>query len=234
MKRLPEILIGYALNSPRGRTRNLIFAAWHDIRTTSRPKFTSRDSSPMKQGSRIEERARSMYVGMFVYICVFKFLCADGHLGQEGHAPRQTLRHQRVECLDAERVTSTLGAARSEPWQSVTDTSLQEGGGVADFFQADRDAMEAGADFWIYDWGIFFRHHVMPREHLHAPTQSHHSQFRSNTLTSRDKPNRLGRLGREQYRRFIGNLMDIEFSLKVLCGSTRFRSLNKRPHQGYS
>ena len=78
------------------------------LRTSSRQKFTSKDSSPKKLESR-NWRKHSY------------FPFADGFLMLEGHARRQTLRHQRVESFEEGGVPSTLGEAGGD--------SLQEEGG---------------------------------------------------------------------------------------------------------
>ena len=94
-------------------------------------------------------------------------------LRQEGHEQRQTSRHPRVDTFDARRVPSTLGEARSDPLQCARGDSLQEEGGVTDFSEADRDAVEAREDFWSVSGFIFLnRHHVMHREQLHVPKES--------------------------------------------------------------
>ena len=49
-------------------------------------------------------------------------------------------------------------------------SSLQGGGGDSDFSEADRDAMEARADFWSAPREKC-RHHVMPREQLYVSTE---------------------------------------------------------------
>ena len=52
----------------------------------------------------------------------FIFPCADGFPRQESHAPRQNIRHQRVERFNAVRVPSTLGEARGDNLQSARVT----------------------------------------------------------------------------------------------------------------
>ena len=75
-----------------------------------------------------------------------------------------------------------LGARRGVTSCSARGNSLQEEDGVADFSEADRGAMEAREDFRCMSVELVYRHHVMPREHLHIPKE--HSQIRQNTLTS--------------------------------------------------
>ena len=139
----------------------------------------------------------------------FVLLGADGSRRQEGHAQRQTLRHQRVESIDG--VASTLGEARSDPLWCAGSGSLQEEGGVADTAEADRGAMKARADIWSMSGECMYSHHAMPREQLYVPKES-------------SFPSLLQYID-------VDDLWNIDESWS---GSTRFRILNKRPHQGYS
>ena len=61
-------------------------------------------------------------------------------------------------------VPSTFGEARGH--------FLQEEGGVADFSEADRDAMEAREDILSMSVFFFGRQHVMPRQQLYVPKGS--------------------------------------------------------------
>ena len=44
--------------------------------------------------------------------------------------------------------------------------------GVANVSEADRDAVEAGEDFWSMSGEFLYRHHVTPREQLCVPKES--------------------------------------------------------------
>ena len=52
------------------------------------------------------------------------------------------------------------------------DNSTQEEGGVADFFEADGDAMETRQVFWSMSAEFIYRHHDMPRERLYVVEES--------------------------------------------------------------
>ena len=65
-----------------------------------------------------------------------------------------------------------MGEARCDPLQSARCDSLQEEGGVADFSEADRDAMEVMEDFWSMSGENIYRHNVTPREQLYVPKDS--------------------------------------------------------------
>ena len=56
--------------------------------------------------------------------------------------------YQSLENFDAGGVPSTLAEARGDPVQNAKGSSLQKESGVADFSEADRDAVEATEDFW--------------------------------------------------------------------------------------
>ena len=66
--------------------------------------------------------------------------------------------------LVVEEVGQETGPKRSD--------SGQEEGGVADVSAADRDVMEAREDFWRMLGAFIYRHNVMCREQLYAPTAS--------------------------------------------------------------
>ena len=117
------------------------------------------------------KRLKSKDVGIKKLQELFVVPCADGSLRQEGHAQHQTLRHQRVEGMDAGGVPSTLGEAMGDPVQSVKGDSLQEEGGVADFSGADRDAVEAREDFWRMAGEFTCRNHVVPSEIVCVPKE---------------------------------------------------------------
>ena len=121
------------------------------LRTTSRQKFTSKDSSPKKLES----------------INCRKFPIASG-------SPRQLSR--TTTNPDAARVSGDstwegyprLGGG---PLHSARDNCLQEDG-VADISEAARDAVEASGDLWSMSGNLLQRHHVVPRQHLCVPTAS--------------------------------------------------------------
>ena len=114
-KILPGIIIGYALNSGGGWTRDLIIANWHDIENNGASEV-------------YVKRFQSKEVGIYNLKEVFVFPAADGSLRQDGRTQRQILRLQRVESSDAGEVPSTVGDARSNPLQCARGESLHEEG----------------------------------------------------------------------------------------------------------
>ena len=93
-----------------------------------------------------------------------------------------------------EGIPSTSGEARGGPWHCARIDSLQEEGGVADFSEADRDAMEARKDFWSLSGGFF-----PPPYHAQRTTFMH--QKSQHTLrVVRQTKKRFGQFVREQSR----------------------------------
>ena len=82
------------------RSSSLSSGTCTTLRTTSRQKFASTDSSPKK----LESRNCRKHLYFFAQMVP----------GTKGHAQRQTLRHQRVESFDAGEVSSTFGEARCD------------------------------------------------------------------------------------------------------------------------
>ena len=105
--------------------------------------------------------------------------------------------------------------------------SLQEDDEFADVSEADRDAMEAREDVRSIFGELVYRHYVMLGEDFYVPKKFSFPVLH-NSLTSGGK-----RKTKLEYS-IDGTLTDVEFSLKSLSGSTRFRILNKRPVQGCS
>ena len=70
---------------------DLIFANWHDIENNVASEVHVR-------------RFESKEIGIKKLQEAFLFPCADGSQEREGHTQRRTLRHQRVDSFDAERV----------------------------------------------------------------------------------------------------------------------------------
>ena len=160
---LPGIFIGYALNSGEGWTRDLVIVDWHD--------FDNNVASEVHV-----MRFKSEGVGIKKMQEVFTSPGADGSLRQEGHAQRRTACYQRAESFDAERVPTTLGEVKGDRLQSAGSDSWEEEGGVADFSEADRDALEAREAFWSMSTVSCPENNCMYRK-------SHNSQIRLNTLT---------------------------------------------------
>ena len=77
-----------------------------------------------------------------------------------------------VESSARRGVPFTLDEARSDPLQSARNDSSQQEGGVADFFEAGCDALQAREDSWSMTGRLFYRHRVMPREQVHVPKES--------------------------------------------------------------
>ena len=117
------------------------------MRTTSRQKLTSKDSSAKMLDSR---KGQEAYVSPD----------ADGHL--------------REECYD-ERFN--MGGMPSYSGRGVTlfqiarITLCKKKTEEADFSEADLDAMEGMEDFWSTSEQLVYRHHVVPREPLYVPKE---------------------------------------------------------------
>ena len=168
------------------------------------------------------KRFKSKEVGSKKLQEAFLFSCADGSLRQGCHAQRQTLRHQRVERLDAGGVPSSLGEARRDTLQGARRDPSQEDGGVADASEADRDPMEAREDVWSMSAEFFLSPPCHASENNCMYRKSHHSQFRQNTLTSWGKQKLVWTIGQGPVLLMYGTLVEMKFPLKV-GADPRFR-----------
>ena len=98
---------------------------------------------------------------------------------------------------------------------------------------ADRDAVEAREDFWSMSGEFISRHHVAPREHLHAEkviihtSVKHFFDLTRQTKTDLDnsEENRIDDLRNIDRNRILS---------ECWIGSTRFRILNHCPLQVHS
>ena len=93
-----------------------------------------------------------------------------------------------------------MGETSTDPLRCVRDDSLQEEDGVADFSEADPDAMEAREDFQSVSWEFVYRHHVVPREQLYVPKESSFAIPSKYSDVVSQTTNQPGQFGREQYR----------------------------------
>ena len=93
-----------------------------------------------------------------------------------------------------EGIPSTSGEARGGPWHCARIDSLQEEGGVADFSEADRDAMEARKDFWSLSGGFF------PPPYHAQRTTFMHQKSPAYIEVVRQTKKRFGQFVREQSR----------------------------------
>ena len=82
---------------------------------------------------------------------------------------------------------------------SARSDSLQEEGGVADFSEADCDAVEAREDFWSMSWEFVYHHHVTLGEQLDVPKESSFTIPSACIDVVRKTTTNLGQLGTEQY-----------------------------------
>ena len=92
-----------------------------------------------------------------------------------------------------------MGKARVTLLKSAKRDSLQQGG-VADFSEADRDALEARREFWTVSEEFSLRHHVMPREQLYVPKESSFAIVLKYMDVARQRKTQFGR---EQYPLFM-------------------------------
>ena len=104
-------------------------------RTTSRQKFTSKDSIPKKL-----EPQNCWKHSFFV---------------------EQMASQDKKVAHKAKPYATTFGERRSDPLQSARDNSSQEEGRVADFSEVVRDAMEARGDFWSMSGEFICRYHAI-------------------------------------------------------------------------
>ena len=99
--------------------------------------------------------------------------------------------------------------------------------------EADLEAVEAREDCWSISGEFIYRHHVRPREHLYLPKESSFPILFEYTDVVRQTKTNLDNLEESS----IDGLWHIGGN-RILSenwsGSTRFRILNKRPHQGSS
>ena len=95
------------------------------------------------------------------------------------------------------RTTSNLTPPES---QSARDSCLQEEGGVADFAEADLDAVEVKRDIWCMSGEFVYRHHVVLREIFYVPKESSFPTPLKYIDVARQPKKQIGQFGRQQYR----------------------------------
>ena len=113
-------------------------------------------------------------------------------------------------------------------------TLCKKKAGVADVPEADRDAVEAMEDFWSMSGEFNDAYHVVPREQLYVPKESHHFRIPSKYLDVVSKQKTNLDKAEENSIDDSWNIDGNRILSESWSGSTRFRILRKHAPQGYS